>query len=195
MPELSGRELLGEWRSVMESVLQTAAAVPRSELGRELLRASQRQLELVQDVVDRERSLQGELAARVFAPLDALFDLLEESGVSLHRQAETLEAAGVALQETATLLHRQAELFERAIGALRQPAEFAKSAAGVTRTSGTRGRARGGTARSRAGAKTARAGGGTKPASGKRAAAAKPKAGGSAKRFGGSKAAGRGSRS
>ncbi|HEX8714818.1 MAG TPA: hypothetical protein VF706_04540, partial [Solirubrobacteraceae bacterium] len=139
MRELSGRELLGEWRKTMEAVLAAAASPPaRAELARELLHASQRQIELVQEVIERERAIQGGLAGRLFAPLDAVFDLLEETGVSLRRQAETLEAAGAALEETAGLMRRQAELFERTIGALRQPAELAKSAAGATRGRGAK---------------------------------------------------------
>lgn len=134
MPELSGRELLNEWRRVMDSVIASAASLSGgSELPRDLLHATQRQLELVQELIERERALQGQLAGRVFAPLDAVFDLLEESGATLRRQAETLQAAGAALEETAGLMKRQAELFERTIGALRQPAELAKAAAGAER--------------------------------------------------------------
>ena len=86
MPELSGRELLDEWRQVMDSVIASAtSAAGRAELPRELLKATQRQLELVQQVVERERGLQGDLVARVVAPIDAVFDLLEETGVTLRR--------------------------------------------------------------------------------------------------------------
>ena len=134
MTEHGGRELLEEWRQVMESVLASATTMAgRSELPRELLNATRRQFELVQEVLDRERTLQSELAGRVFAPLDAVFDLLEETGATLRSQAETLEAAGVALEETAGLMKRQAELFERTIGAMRQPAELAKAATGAKR--------------------------------------------------------------
>jgi hypothetical protein len=37
------------------------------------------------------------LAGQLLAPVDAIFDLLEESGVILRRQAEALAAAGRAL--------------------------------------------------------------------------------------------------
>ncbi len=135
MPESSERDLLNEWRKVLDSVVASAASVSgRKDLPRDLLRATQRQLELVQSVLERERSLQGDLAARLFGPIDALFDLLEETGVTLRRQAETLEAAGAALQETAGLMKHQAELFERSVVALRQPSELAKAATGVKRT-------------------------------------------------------------
>lgn len=134
MPELSGRELLNEWRRVMETVIASAASVTgRSELPREFLSATQRQLELLQDVIERERTLQGALAGRVFAPIDVIFDLLEETGSTLRRQAETLETAGAALEETAGLVKRQAELFERTVSVLRQPSELVKGAAGVER--------------------------------------------------------------
>ncbi len=137
MPELSGRELLNEWRRVMDTVIASAATVSgRSELPRDLLHATQRQLELLQEVIERERSLQSELTGRLFAPIDALFDLLAETGATLRRQAEALEAAGAALEETAGLMKRQAELFEATVGALRQPSELAKAAAGVERRPG-----------------------------------------------------------
>jgi hypothetical protein len=142
VPELSGRELLGEWQKVMESLVASAASIgSRAELPRQLLEPMQRQLELVQEVIERERRLQKQVAGHLLAPVDAIFDLLEESGLMLRKQAEALEAAGRALEETAGLVMTQAELFERTIGALREPAELAKAAAGLdrrTRPSGGR---------------------------------------------------------
>jgi hypothetical protein len=79
------------------------------------------------------RELEQELARRMTAPFDAIFDLLEESGTTLQSQAEALEAAGRALQEAARLMKRQAEIFERSVGTLRQPTELAKLAAGLER--------------------------------------------------------------
>jgi hypothetical protein len=70
----------------------------------------------------------------MLAPVDAIFDLLEESGRMLRRQAEALEAAGQALEDTAKLVGTQAELFERTISTLREPTELAKAMAGVQRT-------------------------------------------------------------
>lgn len=138
MPDLSGRELLDEWRKLMDSVVSSAAsAAGRPELPRELLGAMQSQMALMQRVVDRERLLGSELAARILGPIDAVFDLLEESGAMLRREAEALETAGRALQETAGLMKRQAELFEQTIGALREPAELAKAAAGLERRART----------------------------------------------------------
>ena len=77
--------------------------------------------------------LEQELATRIAAPFDAIFDLLEESGATMRSQAEALESAGRALQEAAMLMKTQAELFERTVGTLRKPEELAKSAAGVKR--------------------------------------------------------------
>jgi hypothetical protein len=134
VPDLSGRELLGEWRKVMDSVLASAASLGgHTDLPAQLLEPMQRQLELVQDVIERERRLQKQLAGHLLAPVDAIFDLLEESGLMLRRQAEALQAAGRALEETAGLVKTQAELFDRTIGVLREPAERAKSAAGLER--------------------------------------------------------------
>lgn len=133
-PEISGRELLGEWQKLMDSVVASATSVAgRSELPRQLLEPMQRQLELVQEIIERERRVQRELADQLLAPVDAVFDLLEESGATLRRQAGALEAAGRALEETAGLMKGQAELLERAIGTLRQPAELARAAAALER--------------------------------------------------------------
>ncbi len=132
MTESGTSELLSEWRRLMDSVLASAGSVAgRSPLPREFVKASQRQIELLQEVIERERRLQGELAALAAAPVDAVFDLLQETGETLRLQAEAIESAGRALEETARLMKRQSERFERTIAALRQPAELAKAAAGV----------------------------------------------------------------
>jgi hypothetical protein len=134
MPDLSGRDLLREWEKAMRSLVDAAASVTgRTELPRQLLEPMQRQLELVQEVLDRERRLQRQLAGRLVAPIDAIFDLLEQSGAALSRQAEALETAGRALEETAVLMRGQAELFERTVASMRQPTELAKGAAGLER--------------------------------------------------------------
>jgi hypothetical protein len=134
MPELSGRELLREWQRMMEGIVSGAASVAgRQELPRQLLEPMQRQLEIMREIVEREQRLQRELATRVTAPVDAIFDLLEDSGAMLREQAAALEAAGRALEESAGLMKRQAELFERTVVTLRRPSELAKSVTGVQR--------------------------------------------------------------
>jgi hypothetical protein len=130
VPDVSGRDLLREWQKLMESVVSSAGSLAgRAEITRPLLDAMQRQLELVQDFVDRERALRTEIAGHLLAPVDAVLDLLAETGETLRRQAGAIESAGRALEETAGLMKDQAELFERTIGALRQPVELARSAA------------------------------------------------------------------
>jgi hypothetical protein len=129
----SGVDLLGEWRKAMGSLV--ASLSNRTELPRQLLEPMQRQLELVQEIVERERALQREVASRLLAPVDAVFDLLAESGVMLRRQAEALESAAHALEDTAGLVKAQADLFERTISLMREPAELAKVAAGLERGS------------------------------------------------------------
>ena len=144
MPELSGRELLNEWRRLMDSLASTAAsAAGPAELPKDLLAAMQGQVDLVGELLERERRLQAQLTGRVMAPADAVFDLLEESGATLRRQAQALEAAGKALEETARLMERQAELFEHTIGTLRQPTELVKAVGGVPRAKKGRARPRG----------------------------------------------------
>jgi chemotaxis protein histidine kinase CheA len=131
--ELSGRELLSEWRQVMETVLSSAAAAAgRSELPSELLRATHRQLELLQEIVDSER-LQGNVVDVLLGPAEAVLDVLADSGTTLRHQAEAMESAGRALQESAALMKQQAELFEKLIGLMRQPTELARAAAGAKR--------------------------------------------------------------
>ena len=162
MPDRSSREVLEEWRGLMESALSTAAsAAGRPDLPRELLGAMQGQMAQMQRVVDRERLLGSELAARILGPVDAVFDLLEESGATLRTEAEALESAGRALQETAGLMKRQAELFEQTIGALREPAELAKVAAGLARRPGASSGAKRSAAAKRPGAATKRRSGAT----------------------------------
>ncbi len=134
MPELSGRELLQEWQRLMESVFASAASLTgRTQLPRQLQGALEGQLELLGEILEREQGLQREVVGLIAAPVDAIFDLLEQSGTTLRRQAETLEAAGRALEETASLMKDQAELFAQAVGTLRQPHELARAAAGLER--------------------------------------------------------------
>jgi hypothetical protein len=134
-PEPSGRDLIGEWQKLMESILTSAASSVggRAELPRRLVEPMQRQLELVQELIERERNVQRQVTSRLIAPFDVIFDLLEQNGAMLRSQAEALEAAGEALENAARLVKTQAELFERAIGVLRQPTELAKTATGLER--------------------------------------------------------------
>jgi hypothetical protein len=126
MAEPSGRDLISEWRQVMESVVSGAAsAATRSDLPREVVRASQRQVELVQQIVEGERRR----VEMLLGPAQAVFDLLADSGTTLRKQAEAMESAGQALQDTAVLMKQQAELMEKVIGLMRQPTDIARAAA------------------------------------------------------------------
>jgi hypothetical protein len=134
MSEPGGRDLLREWQAAMQSVVSAATgAAGRAELPRQLLAPMQRQLELIEELLERERRLQRELLSKAFAPLDAIFDLLEQSSTALHKQAEALNESARALQQAAGMMEVQAQQFERAIQVLRQPAELAKAATGVER--------------------------------------------------------------
>jgi hypothetical protein len=79
--------------------------------------------------VDTARDLLG----RVLSPLDAAFDLLEESAEALRGQAEAIEHAASALEQSATLMRTQAELFERTIRTLREPSRLLQTAVGGER--------------------------------------------------------------
>jgi hypothetical protein len=131
MPDIGGRELLREWQAAMQALI--AATAGRAEVPKQLLAPMQRQLELVQEVIERERRLQRELVGRALAPVDAVFDLLEQSGAALHRQAEALSESARALEQAAGMMEVQAELFERTVRMLREPSELAKAAAGIER--------------------------------------------------------------
>ena len=132
--ERGARDLIRDWRDFLDSATATAiSASERAGVPRQVLDAMQRQVEVVQDLVERERRLQRDVAGRLIAPIDAAFDLLEGTGATLRRQAEALGAAGRALEETAALMQGQAEMFERTVGALRQPTELARVASGLER--------------------------------------------------------------
>jgi len=134
MPDTGGRDLVREWQEAMQSVVSSAASVAgRSALPRQLIAPMQRQLDLVQELFERERRFQQDLLARTFAPFDAVFDLLEQSGAALRRQAEALQESARALEQAAAMMEVQADLFEHTIHTLREPAEIAKAAAGVKR--------------------------------------------------------------
>jgi hypothetical protein len=119
MPERGGHDLVREWKGAMQSVLSAAA---HSEVPRALLTPFERQVELAQELLER-----------AFGPFDAVFDLLEQSGAAMRRQAEALSESARALEQAAELMRVQAELFERTVQTVRQPAEMAKGVARLER--------------------------------------------------------------
>src|SRR5215213_7432395 len=130
MPD--GRDLLHDWQDAMQSIVSAAkGAAGGSELPKAMLAPMQRQLELVQEVVERERKLQAEVFGHLLDPIDAVFDLLEESGKTFRAQADALEEASAALAQTAQLMQTQAEIYEGTIRALREPADLARRVAGA----------------------------------------------------------------
>src|SRR5688572_18332083 len=69
MPESGGDDLLQRWQTAMQSLVSSATSLAgRSEVPHQLLAPMQRQLELVQEVVERERRVQQELLERTLAP-------------------------------------------------------------------------------------------------------------------------------
>jgi hypothetical protein len=130
MPEIGGYDLLREWQSAMRSLAGRSVELPQ-----QLLAPMQRQAELVQEVLERERRRQQDLLGRAFAPLEPVFDLLEQSGAAMHRQAQALKESAGALEQAAAMAEAQAELFERAVAVLRQPSEIVKRAGGAERRS------------------------------------------------------------
>ena len=132
MAEVGGHDLVREWRKLMDAMAAAfRSAAGGSPLPREIVEPMQRQLELVGELIDRERRLQVEVAERLLGPTDAAFDLLGQSGATMRRQAAALEAAGDALRETAGLMKTQAELLEQTLGTLRAPADVARSVFGA----------------------------------------------------------------
>jgi hypothetical protein len=103
-----------------------ASVAAGSEVPRQLLEPMPRQPELAEEVIERERRLQRELAGQLVAPVEGGLRSARAGGATLRRQAEALQAAGRGDEETAGLMKSQAELVERTIGTLRQPAAIAK---------------------------------------------------------------------
>jgi hypothetical protein len=124
-------DLLRDWAAAMQSLTESVGSAARdSDIARQVVAPMQRQAELLQEVLERERALQARLVRRAFGPLDAVFDLLEESGSALRSQAEAVEEAARALERVAGLMKLQAELFGRTVRAMREPTSVAKSLAG-----------------------------------------------------------------
>ena len=120
MADGGGLDLLRDWQSAMTSV------IPKQLLG-----PLKRQTDLIGDVLERERRLQREVLGYVFAPIDGIFDLLEQSAATIRQQAEAIEQAARALEDTAVLMKAQAELFERGVNTAREPADVARRVAGL----------------------------------------------------------------
>jgi hypothetical protein len=116
------------------SDLVSSLASWRGELPRQLVEPLQRQLDAVKGLAERERALQQQVAEQVVAPVDAVFDLLQESATTLRLQAESLQAAGRALDEAAGLMRLQAEHFEQTVEVARRPVELAKTVVGIPRS-------------------------------------------------------------
>ena len=132
LPELSGQELIAEWRKVIDAAVGSLSSVGEHvEAPHQLVDPMRRQLELVEELIARERRLQRQAASQLLAPVDAVFELLEASTRTLRKQGEALEAAGRALEETAGLVKAQAALFEGAVGTLREPSDRARAAIGL----------------------------------------------------------------
>jgi methyl-accepting chemotaxis protein len=100
------------------------------DVARQVIAPMQRQAELFQDVLERERALQADLVQRAFAPLDAIFDLLSGSASAMRSQAEAVEEAARSLERVAGLMKVQADLFEQTVRAMREPSKAVKSLAG-----------------------------------------------------------------
>ena len=117
----------------MQSVARTIASTAGggSDAARQLLSPLQRQAELLQEILETERRRQQDILARALQPMDAVFDLLEQSGAAMRGQAEAMEHAAEALEQTAALMKTQAELFEHTIQILREPSKRLESAAGI----------------------------------------------------------------
>ena len=114
----------------MQSLTESIGSAARSDVARQLVDPMKRQTELFQEVLEQERALQARLVQRAFAPLDAVFDLLQESGAAMRSQAEAVEEAARALERVAGLMKVQADLFERTVRTMREPAEVVKSLTG-----------------------------------------------------------------
>lgn len=132
-PDRETRDLLHDWQRQISDILSALAGAGHVELPRQLADPMHRQLDLLRGIVEREQRLQQDLAQQIVAPVDAVFDLLQDSAGTLRRQGEALQAAARALEETAGLMRLQAEHFEQTIEAARKPVDLARAAAGIPR--------------------------------------------------------------
>ena len=114
----------------MQSLTESIGSAARNDVARQVVDPMQRQVELFQEVLEHERALQARLVQTAFAPFDAVFDLLQESGAAMRSQAEAVEEAARALERVAGLMKVQADLFERSVRTMREPAEVVKSLTG-----------------------------------------------------------------
>lgn len=123
--------MLRDWTAAMQSLTESiGSAALNSDVARQISAPLQRQAELFGEILERERALQSRVVRRALAPLDAVFDLLEESGAALRSQAEAVEEASRALERVAGLMKVQADLFARTVRAMREPTNVVKSLAG-----------------------------------------------------------------
>jgi hypothetical protein len=81
--------------------------------------------------LERQVELLRGLVERALGPFDAVFDLLEQSGTAMHRQADALSESARALEQAAELMRAQAELYERTVRTARAPSDIAKGLAGI----------------------------------------------------------------
>jgi hypothetical protein len=133
MTEPPDHDLLHEWQSSVKALTRAAGAAAGGDVARQIVAPLRRQAELLQTALDAERRLQRELVGRVLGPVDAAFDLLEESSAALREQAEAIEHAARALEQAAGLMRTQAELLERTIGTMREPSRALESVVGIDR--------------------------------------------------------------
>ena len=96
----------------------------------ELLSEVRRLAGSLQELLERERRMQREMAERLLGPVDAVFELLGQSSAMLQQQAEALASAGRALEDAARVMRHQAALFDQTVGALHEPIKLVKAAAG-----------------------------------------------------------------
>jgi hypothetical protein len=126
----------------MESVVAAVASVPGgSAVGRQLLEPLTQQTELLRQAVEQQQRIQAQLVERAFAPVDAIFDLLENTGAMMREQAEALHQAAQGVERAAEVTRMQAELFEGATRAARLPSDAVRSVAGAGAAAPRRARA------------------------------------------------------
>src|SRR4051812_29103727 len=61
-----GQDLLRDWQAVMKSLIGSAASAATRPVPEQLLAPMQRQVELVEEILERERRIQRDLFSRAF---------------------------------------------------------------------------------------------------------------------------------
>ena len=123
-------DLLKAWQHAIVDLGGMAASLASGPTGAasDLVRAMQHQVELLQQVLQRQLEFERELVSRATAPLHAAQDLVDQATGTFRAQATSFRAASKTFGQLAGLMDQQADLLERAGTLMREPLTVFRSA-------------------------------------------------------------------